>query len=523
MSERPATQFPGPTTPILATDRRRGRPSVNSARGGAARADVIVVGGGPAGSTVAGLLAGFGVHVVLVEKRRFPRYRIGESLPPSIVPVLDFVGVRQAVERAGFLRMTGHTVSWGSPHPRTAYYSADRSRRGFQAWRMDFDALLLDHARAARVEVLEGEAAQDVIRCGAAGVAVRCTSGKCVEARFLIDATGHAGLVARPLRAKDGIFRTLALCGYWDTTNERLGADFANTMIESYEDGFAWSAALHTGQRNITLMVDWSRGSDIRRMGLDEFYLSELRKLSFLSGLIQGARVVRKPSAVDASLYTSSTFATDGFLLVGDAGLFIDPLSSEGVHKAMASAITAAAVVHTLLRRPSMTRHAIAFYDDSQRRTYQAQYRQAASYYREEQRWADRPFWARRAAAAEGVRIEPAPENSPLRRLHLKSRLCVAPGTSVEERAVIEGPFVELRPAVVAPQRPRGVRFVNGLDVTPLLEIVRAHASVADVIAAYSKHPAGAGKRPEHVMRALFELCRQGFLQPLEPAGTRSG
>src|SRR5271156_3246610 len=109
--------------------------------------DAIIAGAGPAGSTAGYLLAGLGFRVLVLEKSAFPRYRIGESLTPSILPVLDFVKVRQPVESGGFMRMLGHTVCWGSPEPRTGYYSPDKSRMGFQVSREGFDTLLLEHAR----------------------------------------------------------------------------------------------------------------------------------------------------------------------------------------------------------------------------------------------------------------------------------------------------------------------------------------------------------------------------------------
>src|SRR5438105_3360464 len=158
--------------------------------------DVVVAGGGPAGSTISRLLAGLGYRVVLLEKRRFPRHQIGESLTPSILPVLDFLGVRAQVEAAGFLRMLGHTVCWGSPQPRTSYYSADHSRRGFQAWRADFDQILLDHARGSGVQVIEGRAVNYVGLGEGAGVTLRTRQGP-IEAAFFVDASGHAGVFAR--------------------------------------------------------------------------------------------------------------------------------------------------------------------------------------------------------------------------------------------------------------------------------------------------------------------------------------
>jgi len=125
--------------------------------------DVIIAGAGPAGSTAAFLLAGLGFRILLLEKAEFPRYRIGESLTPSILSVLDFVKVRQAVESGGFLRMGGHTVCWGSPEPRTGYYSPDKSRMGFQVWRESFDTLLLEHARRQKgIEVKLGVGVNEV-------------------------------------------------------------------------------------------------------------------------------------------------------------------------------------------------------------------------------------------------------------------------------------------------------------------------------------------------------------------------
>src|ERR1043166_8330433 len=124
--------------------------------------DIVIAGGGPAGATIASLLSDLGWRVVLCEKRRFPRFHIGESLTPQILPLLDFLGVRARVEAMGFLRMAGHTVCWGNSQPRTSYYSSDHTRYGFQVWREDFDALLLAHARENGARVFETCAVKDV-------------------------------------------------------------------------------------------------------------------------------------------------------------------------------------------------------------------------------------------------------------------------------------------------------------------------------------------------------------------------
>src|SRR5215470_5959632 len=85
--------------------------------------DIVIGGGGPAGATIARLLSELGFRVVVCEKRRFPRYQVGDSITPQIFPVLDFLGVRAGIEAADFLQMVGHTVCWGAAHQRTSYYS----------------------------------------------------------------------------------------------------------------------------------------------------------------------------------------------------------------------------------------------------------------------------------------------------------------------------------------------------------------------------------------------------------------
>ncbi len=488
--------------------------------------DIIVAGGGPAGATISRLLAGLGYRAVLLEKRRFPRHQIGESLTPSILPVLDFLGVRTRVEEAGFLRMVGHTVCWGSAQPRTSYYSADHTRCGFQAWRADFDQILLEHARSSGVQVIEGQAVNYVGLDEGAGVTVRTRQGH-LATSFFVDASGHAGVLARQgLRRRDDTFQTLALTAYWQGATGPAGSDFANTLLETYADGLVWSVPLHNGLRNVTLLVDWQRGAGIRQVGLGQFYLAELRKVPYVSGLLEGAHLARPPRAFDASWYTASAFAGERFLLVGDAGLFIDPLSSEGVHKAMASAITGAAVVNTILQRSARAGHAIQFYAEGQQATYNAHYHESARYYREEERWLDQPFWQRRSQTQFQVPSSkfqvPNPVQPGVRKPQLVSHVRLAPGVTIEQRPVIEGPYVELREVVIAPPYPRGVRFLQNVCVPTLLRAVETYGAVANVIAAYLQSPEGKRCPPESVRQVLARLYQEGVLIATAPGESRS-
>jgi hypothetical protein len=287
---------------------------------------------------------------------------------------------------------------------------------------------------------------------------------------------------------------------------------------------------LHNGLRNVTLLVDWHGGARLRQTTLPTFYRAELPKAPYVSGLLQGARLAWPPRAFDATWYTASAFAGERFLLVGDAGLFIDPLSSEGVHKAMASAITGAVVVNTLLRRPTMTAHAAAFYDEMQQATYETHYREATRYYRQETRWQDHPFWQKRSFLPPLVSSRESSEDRDpqytIRRPHSGvpdaqstsaspqkiSHLRLTPGVAITERPVIEGPFVELREVVVAPPYPRGVRFLQAVCVPTLLKIVEAKSAVADIMAAYLSAPEGKQCPPESIRQVLARLYQEDIL-----------
>ncbi len=487
----------------------------------------MVAGGGPAGATIAHQLAGFGYRVVLIEKRRFPRHQIGESLTPSILPLLDFLGVRTQVEQAGFLRMAGHSVCWGSSLPRTAHYSSDQHWRGFQSVRADFDLILLNHARQAGVQVMEGQPVRDVRPDGEHGVTVRYGSGERIRATFCVDATGHAGIYARQhLRQRDSVFQTLALTGYWQNAANPPGVDFANTLLEAYEDGMVWSVPLHTGERNVTLLVDWRHSRTIKRAGLQRFYIDELRKAIYVPGFLADAHLPHPPQVFDASLYTARQFVAGRTLLVGDAGLFIDPLSSEGVRKAMASAITGAVVVNTILQRPAMRSQAAELYEAGQRDTYDSHYQQSARYYAEEGRWPDRPFWQYRCLRLEPDADPAAPQQpsaafSPFDSQPV-SHLMVMPDLRIQEKPVIEGSYVELRPAVVTPRYPRGLRFLSGVNVPTLLRYVQTQCAVPDILEAYQRHPDGRRNSPAQVRQVLAQLYQEGLLRPISPDESQS-
>ena len=185
---------------------------------------VIVIGGGPAGSTAATMLARQGHHVALLERERFPRDHIGESLLPASIPILEMLGVREAMEQAGFLKKWGATMVWGSGPDPWSWYFRETNRsypHSYQVWRPAFDQLLLDNSRRHGVEVREGHRAVEVLFESGRAAAVRHTSDDGADrvepADFVIDASGQTALLGRALdlRRWDPFFRNMAVYGYF--------------------------------------------------------------------------------------------------------------------------------------------------------------------------------------------------------------------------------------------------------------------------------------------------------------------
>ena len=180
--------------------------------------DIIVIGGGPAGSAAATMLARKGWQVTLLERERFPRDHVGESLLPASIPILEELGALSAVEDAGFLKKYGATMVWGTGDTPWSWHFKETSQRyphSYQVWRPQFDQILLDNAKAQGVTVLEGHQVTEVIFDGdeAIGVEFAKREGGNGEAQcqFVVDASGQSTLLARHLNSKqwDPFFQNL--------------------------------------------------------------------------------------------------------------------------------------------------------------------------------------------------------------------------------------------------------------------------------------------------------------------------
>ena len=378
--------------------------------------DVVVIGGGPGGSTAATMLARKGWQVLLLERHRFPRHHVGESLLPASLPVLEELGVLPAVQAAGFLPKWGATMVWGRDDKPWSWYFRETNPdnpHAFQVWRPVFDQLLLENSRALGVEVREGHQVVDTLFKDrrATGVRYRSDTGRdgTVLARFVVDASGQAALLGRRigLRQWDPFFRNLAVYGYVTGAGRLPAPDETNIFIEAHPHGWSWTIPLHTGWTSVGTVMDSRHGHERLSKGkLREAFLEQLAQAPHTAHLLQDAELVSGPQVVKDWSYASERLVGDGYILVGDAACFVDPLFSSGVHLALMSGVLAAAYVSSVLKDPGMASAAAEVYGELYGKEYR-HFRTMAQLFYASNRTAESYFWQARRLLGDQEALSP--------------------------------------------------------------------------------------------------------------------
>jgi flavin-dependent dehydrogenase len=337
--------------------------------------DVLVLGAGPAGATIARLAARRGYSVLLL-KGPVSRQTAVEVLPKTADPLLELLGIHHEIEQAGFYPQSGRTTWWDDADARIA------PSAGYCVERRRFDQLLLclaeredlfveRNSRAPRVALSIGAVEHDT------GVS---------SARFVVDATGRAGLLARQIKRMWDPRRTIAICGLVRGGSPE-GITPHEILIEAYDRGWASAVPLSEDLRLLSFVVDAFSPPRIE---------TELDRTFHLREFFRDARFEGRAFTRDAGLYYAGQSAGLNWILVGDAGCAVDPLSPIGLEKALRSAWLGAEVIDTCLSRPADAEAAIARFNEQELGVYHragranaGRYAKAASVFRT-------PFWNER-------------------------------------------------------------------------------------------------------------------------------
>jgi flavin-dependent dehydrogenase len=319
--------------------------------------DVLVIGGGPAGSCTAGLLAQAGYSVLLVEREKFPRYHIGESLIPGVFPTLERLGLRSRMEEQGWIHKHGGTVRWGRGQDvwNFQFGQAGPYEYVYQVPRAEFDALLLERARELGVRVLEDAKVEEILDDEDRIVGARYTfrGEQQVEearARFVVDASGQRRLLASQFDLVEWHedLRNTAVWAYFEGCDRYDGDHAGDVLVEMRRGGWIWFIPLSERLTSVGYVVPNTLveelGIDVQALFEAEINTStEVLKMMKDATRTSGFRTMRDWS------YTAKRFFGPGWALVGDSAAFVDPLLSTGVALAVRGAgVLADALIATL-------------------------------------------------------------------------------------------------------------------------------------------------------------------------------
>jgi len=344
--------------------------------------DVLVIGGGPGGSTTASLLAEQGYRVVLLEKARHPRFHIGESLLPANLPILERLGVAGRVRAIGMEKWGAEFVS---PHDgRRQEFQFGRAwdkslALAYQVRRSEFDEILIRRAAELGTQVIEGCRAREVEFIDgtqpngtAGGVSRRARvhaehddgRRESWTADYVVDASGRDTLLGNQLRAKQRNKRhnSAALYAHFAGARRDCGKREGNITIFWFEHGWFWFIPLADGATSIGAVV-WPHYMKSRSTSVREFFLATIAQCPPLAERLSAATLVSEVEATGNYSYACDRSHGANYLLVGDAYTFIDPVFSSGVMLAMNGGMAAAQAIHTCLTQPSASRAALERFD----------------------------------------------------------------------------------------------------------------------------------------------------------------
>jgi halogenation protein CepH len=348
------------------------------------RCDVVVIGGGPGGSSTAAVLAGRGHRVLVLERESFPRFHIGESLLPAAWELWDQIGVTPALEAADFPIKQGVNFSMFSSKrdiqlltgefpqyfQRPYTYHVDRAR---------FDSILLDNAARCGVEVRQGWEARDVLFEGTCAVGVEAgpVGGpyRPIRSRAVVDASGRSCLLARKLgwRRPDPALNKLSYFTHFEgafrpqaSTNSPVPVIDGSTMtdIHTIEGGWIWYIPLAKDVVSVGAVLDADFVRDLHGLDMQARFDRAVGASPRITQWLSGAKQTMGTRTISNISYLNDSFVGDGFALVGDASMFVDPIFSAGVTLAIRGGVFAGEEIANGLEDGDLSAGRLKRYED---------------------------------------------------------------------------------------------------------------------------------------------------------------
>lgn len=334
--------------------------------------DVAIIGGGPAGSIAAALLARAGRRVIVLERDRFPRFHIGESLLPFSMQAFTRLGLHEKFARAGFMEKFGGEMHGACGGEGVKFYFEDGFRsqtdRSYQVTRADFDKVLLDHAAESGAEVREETGVEQVdFSDESVSIAIsQKENGASSEIRacYVIDASGRNSILGAKFKLKKNYehLQKVSVFAHYDGMLRPEGRDGTLTRMVRALDRWFWVIPLTATRTSVGVVLD---GAVFKKSGLspDDFLQQAIEEQPLLMQSMRDAeRVTPVRTAADFS-YRSTRLTGDRWMLAGDAAGFIDPVFSSGVFLAVLAGEQAADVLHEVLDRPAKRKKLFARYE----------------------------------------------------------------------------------------------------------------------------------------------------------------
>ncbi len=373
-------------------------------------ADVVVVGGGPAGTATAIELVRLGLTVTVLERSRYDTIRIGETLPPAVAPRLARLGVWQGFLDQGHLPSYAVRSAWGSDVVHDQPHMFNPYGTGFHVDRAAFDGLLAQRARDVGAEV-HGHSRVTAIDPAAPGnwrvKFVDAEGRHTIQARFLVDASGRNSIFRRKLDVDDEVHDRLVGVAVWYERDTAVPLDGLYTLVESVESGWWYSAPVPNEKWIVVFMSDLDLYRDGKRRSA-RYWFGRLEETRHTRARVRPLRPATPPRVYLAHSHHIVRLGDTGWLPVGDAMQGVDPLSGGGACNAFHMAEQAAAAIGGYFNgRPGALPGYLARIDDDFGRYLETR----RYYYAQETRWPDSVYWRRRTTPA-----RPWVENGPLPR-----------------------------------------------------------------------------------------------------------